>query len=119
MFADKSAAFVEQIRDIDGVAGCALVSRDGIIVGKYFDRKFNEPWFGALSATLFASAESAGHLLDMKNLSEVTIRAAGSSMMVIGAGENFLIAAVLKSTARQEDVFSRINAVAAEIGRVM
>ncbi len=119
MFADKSAAFVEQIRNIDGVSGCALVSRDGIIARKYFDKKLNEPWFGALSAALLASAESAGHLLDMKNLSGVTIRAAGSSMMVMGAGEHFLIAAVLKGTARQDEVSSRISAVAAEIGRVM
>jgi len=119
MCADKSAAFIEKIRVIDGVTDCALVSRDGIIQGKYFNRTFNEPWFGALSATLLASAESAGHLLDMKDLSAVTIQAAGSTLVVMGAGEHFLIAAALNGTAQKEDVVSRICAVAAEIGEVM
>ena len=63
MLKDKIAAFIEKIRSIDGVTACALVSRDGIIAGKYFDREFNEPWFGALAATLLASAESAGNLI--------------------------------------------------------
>jgi len=119
MFKDKIAGFIEKIQAIDGVSSCALVSRDGIIAGKYFDLKLNEPWFGALSATILASAESAGHLLGMKNLSAVTVRAADSSMVVMGAGEHFLIAAVLKGTAKQDDVSSRICAVAAEIGQVM
>jgi uncharacterized protein len=119
MFADKRAAFIEKIRVIDGVTDCALVSRDGIIQGKHFNRDFNESWFGALSATLLASAESAGHLLDMEDLSSVTIQAAGSSLVVMGAGEHFLIAAVLNGTAQKDDVASRICAVAAEIGEVM
>lgn len=119
MCADKRAAFIEKIRVIDGVTDCALVSRDGIIQGKYFHRTFNEPWFGALSATLLASAESAGTLLDMEDLPSVTIQAAGSSLVVMGAGEHFLIAAVLNGTAQKDDVASRICAVAAEIGEVM
>ena len=46
MLKDKIAAFIEEIRAVDGVTACALVSRDGIIAGKYFDRDLNEPWFG-------------------------------------------------------------------------
>ena len=39
MLKDKIAAFIEEIRAVDGVTACALVSRDGIIAGKYFDRE--------------------------------------------------------------------------------
>jgi len=46
MLKEKISAFIETIRSIDGVAACALVSRDGIIAGKSFDRELNEPWFG-------------------------------------------------------------------------
>lgn len=119
MLKDKIAAFIEMIRSIDGVTACALVSRDGIIAGKYFDREFNEPWFGALAATILASAESAGNLISMKSIAAVTIRAANSSILVMGAGDHFLIAATLSDNAKQEEVCSRIGLVAAEIGRVM
>ena len=36
MLKEKISAFIEMIRSIDGVAACALVSRDGIIAGKKF-----------------------------------------------------------------------------------
>ncbi|MGD0535369.1 MAG: roadblock/LC7 domain-containing protein [Methanoregula sp.] len=119
MLKDKIAAFIEKIRAIDGVTACAIVSRDGIIAGKYFGRELNEPWFGALAATILASAESAGTLISMKPLSAVTIRASDLSILVMGAGDHFLIAAVIKGTAKQDVVCSHIGAVAAEIGRVM
>ncbi len=83
MLKDKIAAFIEKIRAVDGVTACALVSRDGIIAGKYFDRELNEPWFGALTATILASAESAGNLIGMKSLATVTILAADSSILVM------------------------------------
>ena len=119
MLKDKIVAFIEKIQVIDGVTACALVSRDGIIAGKHFDREFNEPWFGALAATILASAESAGNLISMKSIAVVTIQAADSSILVMGAGDHFLIAAILNGNAKQEDVCSRIGVVAAEIGRVM
>jgi len=55
----------------------------------------------------------------MKPLSAVTIRASDLSILVMGAGDHFLIAAVIKGTAKQDVVCSHIGAVAAEIGRVM
>jgi hypothetical protein len=55
----------------------------------------------------------------MKSLGPVTIRAADSSILVMGAGDHFLIATLLKGTAKQEEAYSRIGAVASEIGRVM
>ncbi|MFA5237553.1 MAG: roadblock/LC7 domain-containing protein [Methanoregula sp.] len=119
MLKEKIAAFIEKIRAIDGVTACALVSRDGIIAGKYFDREFNEPWFGALAATILASAESAGNLISMKSIEAVSIRAANSSVLVMGAGDHFLIAAILNGREKQDEVSSHIGVIAAEIGRVM
>jgi hypothetical protein len=119
MLKDKIAAFIEKIRAVEGVTSCALVSRDGIIAGKYFDRDLNEPWFGALAATILASAESAGNLIGMKSLATISILGADSSILVMGAGEHFLVAAFLRGDVQQEDACLRIHAVAAEIGQVM
>jgi predicted regulator of Ras-like GTPase activity (Roadblock/LC7/MglB family) len=119
MLKEKISAFIEMIRSIDGVAACALVSRDGIIAGKNFDRELNEPWFGALSATILASAESVGSIIKMKSLMSVTIRAQDSSIVVMGAGENFLIAAIVQENADAGNIHASMLQVAKKIAEAM
>jgi uncharacterized protein len=119
MLKEKISAFIDKIRSIDGVAACALVSRDGIISGKNFDRELNEPWFGALSATILASAESVGSIIRCKSLQSVTIQAQETSILIMGAGENFLIAAILSDNADPARVHTEMLAVAQKIGEAM
>lgn len=119
MLKEKISAFIETIRSIDGVAACALVSRDGIIAGKSFDRDLNEPWFGALSATILASAESVGSIIKMKSMMSVTIRAQDTSIIVMGAGENFLIAAIISDKADPGSVHAALLPIARKIGEAM
>jgi hypothetical protein len=119
MVKEKISPFMDKIRSIEGVEAYALVSRDGIIAGKYFDRELNEPWFGALSATILASAESVGGIVNMKSLESVAIRAQDTSVMIVGAGENFLIAAILKDRVDPLKVHNQMLAVAKNIGEVM
>ncbi|MFA5269027.1 MAG: roadblock/LC7 domain-containing protein [Methanoregula sp.] len=119
MLKEKISAFIDKIRSIDGVAACALVSRDGIISGKNFDRELNEPWFGALSATILASAESVGSIIRCKSLQSVTIQAQETSILIMGAGENFLIAAILSDNVDPARVHAEMLAVAQKIGEAM
>ena len=63
MLKEKISAFIDKIQAIEGVSACALVSRDGILAGNFFDQDVNQPWFGALSATIIASAESVGSII--------------------------------------------------------
>jgi predicted regulator of Ras-like GTPase activity (Roadblock/LC7/MglB family) len=119
MLKEKISAFIGNIRSIDGVAACALVSRDGIISGKYFDRELNEPWFGALSATILASAESVGSIIKSRSMLSVTIRAVETSTIIMGAGENFLIAAIISNNADPAKVHAEMLAVAQKIGEAM
>jgi len=119
MLKEKITAFIEMIRSIEGITACALVSRDGIIAGRSFDRDLNEPWFGALSATILASAESVGSIIKMKSLQSVSIRAQDSSIIVMGAGENFLIAAIITDKADPEKVHNQMLAVAQKIGEAI
>ena len=117
MLKEKISTFIEKIQTIDGVAACALVSRDGIVAGKSFDRDINEPWFGALSATILASAESAGSIVRMKSLESVTIRSPECSIVLMGGGENFLISAIVKNTADPENVYRHMLEIAQTVGR--
>jgi uncharacterized protein len=119
MVKDKISSFIDRLGSIDGVAACALVSRDGIISGKHFDRELNEPWFGALSATILASAESLGSVTKSRPLLSVTIRAQDTSVMIVRAGENFLIAAIIREHGDLTTVHAEILDVAQEIGVAM
>lgn len=119
MLKEKISAFIDTIRSIDGVAACALVSRDGIISGKYFDCELNEPWFGALSATILASAESVGSIIKSRSMLSVTIRAKDTTVIIVGAGENFLIAAIIRGNADSATVHAEMLAVAQTIGEAL
>ena len=119
MLKDKISGFIEKIRSVEGVAACAVVSRDGIVTGKSFDRELNEPWFGALTATILASAESAATIIRMENTDSVIIRGRGAAIMVMGAGDNFLVAAILNNMADQGKAHDQILSIARQIGEVM
>jgi uncharacterized protein len=119
MLKEKISAFIDKIKAIDGVSACALVSRDGIIAGKFFDQDMNEPWFGALSATILASAESVGNLVRMKSMESVTIRTQNTSVIVMGAGENFLITAIVRDKTNTDKVHTEMQAIAKKIGEVI
>jgi predicted regulator of Ras-like GTPase activity (Roadblock/LC7/MglB family) len=119
MLKEKISAFIEQVRSINGVAACALVSRDGIIAGKSFDRDLNEPWFGALSATILASAESVGSIIRMKSMKSVMIKAEDSSIIIMGAGENFLVAAIIADKADPAKIHLQMLAVTQKIAEAM
>jgi|WetSurMetagenome_2_1015567.scaffolds.fasta_scaffold665870_2 uncharacterized protein len=119
MLKEKISPFIDKIRSIDGVEECALVSRDGIIAGKYFDRELNEPWFRALLATILAFSESIGRIVTIKFLESVAICAQDTSVMIEGAGENFLIAAILKNRVDPQKVHNQVLAVGKTIGEVM
>lgn len=119
MLQEKISGFIDTIRSLDGIAACALVSRDGIISGKHFDREVNEPWFGTLSATILASAESVGSIIRSGPLRSVTIRAQETSVIIMGAGENFLLAVILRDTTDPVSVYAKIRAVAKKIGEAL
>ena len=119
MLKEKISVFIDKIKAIEGVSACALVSRDGIIAGKFFDQDMNEPWFGALSATILASGESVGSLIKLKTLESVTIRTQNTFVIVMGAGENFLITAIVRHKTDADKVHTEMHAIAKKIGEVM
>lgn len=119
MLKDRISGFVENIRSVEGVAACAVVSRDGIVTGKSFDRDLNEPWFGALAATILASAESAANLIRMNSAESVVIRGYDAAILVVGAGDNFLVAAILSNKADYGKAHDQVVSIAKKIGEVM
>jgi len=74
---------------------------------------------GAIPAVLLLSAESVGGIIRMKSLESITIRAPDTSAKVAGAGENFLIAAIINDKTSPVNVQSRKLSVAKTTGESM
>ncbi|MBP7120166.1 MAG: roadblock/LC7 domain-containing protein [Methanolinea sp.] len=116
MLKEKIKGYIEKIRKIEGVLGCVLISRDGIMLGRSMEGEFNEPWLAAMCATLFASAESASGILKMAPPEAVSVMIEDRSVIVIGAGEKLLIVAMIRDGGERSALFQALADLAREIG---
>jgi hypothetical protein len=96
MLKEKIAGIIENIRLIDGVKLCALISRDGIMLGRYSAGDFNEAWFAAMCATLLASADGI--------------------LIIMGAGEKILLAALVDPSWDLIQMTGMLREVAEDVG---
>lgn len=116
MLKEKVKAYIEKVQAIDGVKGCALVSRDGIMLGQSLERDFNEPWLAAMCATLFASAESASGILKMAPPEYVCVHGGAHSLVVLGAGDKILVVVVAERGFEHTPGARMLEVIASEIG---
>jgi uncharacterized protein len=116
MLKEKIAGIIETIKGIDGVISCTLVSRDGILLGKYAVSEFNEAWFAAMSATLLASAESAAVIIKIQSPDVVMIKSSDGTLVIIGAGEKLLITALIDPQSDIIQVTQELIQLAEDVG---
>jgi len=116
MLKEKIAGIIENIRVIEGVKLCALVSRDGIMLGRYAVGDFNEAWFAAMCATLLASAESAAVIVKIQSPEMVTIHSADGVLIIMGAGEKILLAALIDPAQDLKHMTDLLREIAEDVG---
>lgn len=116
MLKERIAGFVEEVRAVDGIEGAALVTKDGVMIGRSFPREISEKWFAAMSASVLASAESAASIIGLTPPVRVRIDAAGGCILLHDAGEKLLIVAVLAGGAEPDEVDTRLEPLARRIG---
>lgn len=115
MLKEKISGFIDEIRSINGVEGCALVSKDGIMIGKYFSREISEKWFAAMSASVLASAESAASIINIRPPIQVVVHAEEGTILITDAGEKLLITTILNPTTDESLVARDVNRIASRI----
>lgn len=112
---EKINGLVNQIASIEGIETCALISRDGVLLGKKTVSNFNETWFAAMCATILASAESVAVIMKTELPSHVTIQTPDGSIIIIRSGDKLFIAAYVSNSAENEELYGALYAVAEEI----
>ena len=113
---DKIQGFVDEIMALEGVEACALVSRDGLIMGKCFEQHVPASTFAAMSATMLASSEASASIVHVKPPRVVHAEADDASILVIGAGSGTLITSLLNVSADIISVKEQLSEIARRIG---
>jgi uncharacterized protein len=114
---DRTQSYIGDIRSIDGVTACALVTVDGCIMGHHFPREGSAPQlFAAMSATILASAETAAGVIGIRDPASITVSAEDATIIVIKAGHRALITAVVDMSADIPSVHGRLVEIATRIG---
>ncbi len=116
MLKERISEYVKEVRAIGGVDGCALISKDGIMIGKAFHREISEKWFSAMSASVLASAESAASIIGHTPPVHIRIDAVDGRILIHDAGEKLLLVAVLSREADPEPIAEQVEALARKIG---
>jgi len=111
---EKIAGIVEKIENISGVLNCALISRDGVLLGKSVSDS-NEAWFAAMCATILASAESIAVIVKSEAPHHITIQSPSGRTVIMGAGEKLLIAVYMNSSVELDKTYETLSIVAEEI----
>ncbi len=114
---ERAQLYIDEIRSIEGIIACALVSQDGFVMGKYFRDNGHAPsLFAAMSATILASAEAAASAIHISSPSSVLVTTADAAILVVYAGSERLITAVVEKSANLIDICEQVAAIAARIG---
>ena len=111
---------IDELRSIPEVVACALVSCEGMVMGKYFrEGSPSSSLFAAMCATVLASAEAACGSVHIQRPSLVTITAADATILIMAVGEAALITAVIDKSADLPTVQRRLSSIVVRIGGEM
>jgi len=112
---EKIAGIVEKIDSISGVQSCALISRDGVLLGNDTVSDSNDAWFAAMCATILASAESIAVIIKTEAPSHILIHAPSGNTVIMGSGEKILLAVHMDSSVDPSNSYQALYAIAEEI----
>ena len=112
-------AFTGEIAALPGVKACALVSRDGVMLARSIPGELNEPWFAAMSAALFSSAESVAGIVRAGSPEVVIVRCGDLSFLAQSAGEKVLLVTVIAGETPVPGLSSSLHAIAGQIAEAI
>jgi predicted regulator of Ras-like GTPase activity (Roadblock/LC7/MglB family) len=107
---------IDEIMAIGGVTGCAVVSREGAVLGKSFEDDSPVATFAVISATILASSEAAATIIHLASPLSVLTETENGYLLMVDAGGRIFISAVLDRSAEVSSVKGRLTEIAGIIG---
>ncbi|MDD1671689.1 MAG: roadblock/LC7 domain-containing protein [Methanomicrobiales archaeon] len=113
---ERVNSIIEEITSTKGVKECALVARDGILVGKRCRESIPAPSVAAMTASMFASAEAASSMLEISEPSHLIAFTKDTLLLVMSLGETMLVSATVDRSIDFPPVCKRLQEIATKIG---
>ncbi|KAF1078902.1 roadblock/LC7 domain-containing protein [Methanogenium sp. MK-MG] len=101
---------------LDGVSGCAVISRTGALMEKRIDSSLSVPSFAAMTATVLGSAEAAASMLHFSRPASVFVDGDDGGIIILGAGKAALITVIINKSADIELLKRELAVIANNIG---
>ncbi|GAB7015736.1 roadblock/LC7 domain-containing protein [Methanogenium cariaci] len=110
------AAHLDECMALDGVSGCAVVSRTGALMEKRIENCLSAPSFAAMSATVIGSAEAAASMLHFSRPASVFVEGDDGGIIVLSAGKDNLITVIINKSADIQSLKRELAVIANNIG---
>lgn len=110
--------YLDECMTLDGVLGCAVVSRTGALMGKKIDQGISAPSFAAMGATILGSAEAAAGMVHLPRPDSVFVEVEGGGIIVMGAGKGALIAVIINKSADIQSLKRELAVITNKFGEI-
>ena len=112
----KVQGFMEEIMHLEGIIAGFLISKEGHIMGRSHEGQNSAQLLGAMSATMYATAEAAASIIHLHHPDIVEAVAKDGTILVKDAGKNALITVVARSSADCPGLRESLSRIARRIG---
>ncbi|MCX6693347.1 MAG: roadblock/LC7 domain-containing protein [Methanomicrobiales archaeon] len=119
MLNERIQAYIERISTLPYVRECAIVSRDGVMLGRSGGRTFNESWFAMMSAALHSAATSVAGIIYASEPVFVTVQTGEGTLILSTIGEQALIVIDAGNTSVSCETWNNIASVMRECAEVI
>ncbi len=111
------ATYMDECMALDGVLGCAVVSRTGIPLGKRIEQCLSIPSFVAMGATILGMAEAAASMMQFSCPVSVFIEVDEGGILIMSAGGDTLITVIINKSADIQSLKRELAVIADDIGK--
>lgn len=103
----------------EGVRGSAVVTRDGLPLAAALPHTMDQESFAAMVATTVGAAETAATAMDPTSAKSVTVTFERVSLVIVDAGPEFVLVAILESDTAPDHHLDRLHDVAKEVQEIL
>lgn len=110
---------LDNLDDVQGIKGAAVVRRDGLLIASNLGSDINDDQVGAMTASTVGSGETASESLGMGEVDAVTIEAKDGKLISTGAGDQGILAILAESDVNMGLVKVEMEKATKKIKRVL
>jgi predicted regulator of Ras-like GTPase activity (Roadblock/LC7/MglB family) len=113
---EKIQSLIDAVMALDGVVDCALISKEGRMLGSTLGEDVAVSALAAMSATIAASTDATASILHMKTPASVLCESEDGTFSISVAGQTALIATILDRSADVNALKVQLANIARKVG---